>query len=340
MVSVQLPDGSVKDYPAGSSSLDVAKSIGQRLAAACLAAEVNGKVVDLGEALPEGETVQLKLLTEKDAAALGVMRHSAASMVARAVMRLYPGVQLAFGPTIANGFYYDFDLEHKIKEEDFPKIEAEIAGVVKEAEPFERFSLSKEESLKFCQGMKQDLKVEHIGTGLADHAEMSFYRQGEFVDLCRGPHIPDAGRVKAIKLLKHGGVVLEGGREQSAVAAVVRNRVVQPEGSGCLSAAGGRGEAARSSVDRETVRIVSHQSGSGAGFVPVVAEGGDHPEPAGRLHQGGVAQSRVQPGLYPAYRTGGRVCRPADNFRTIGILSSRRCSEARGLRWSITGSPN
>lgn len=210
MVSVQLPDGSVKDYPAGSSSLDVAKSIGQRLAAACLAAEVNGKVVDLGAALPEGETVQLKLLTEKDAAALGVMRHSAAHIMARAVMRLYPGVQLAFGPTIANGFYYDFDLEHKIKEEDFPKIEAEIAAIIKEAEPFERFSLSKEESLKFCQGMKQDLKVEHIGTGLADHAEMSFYRQGEFVDLCRGPHIPDAGRVKAIKLLSVAGSYWKG----------------------------------------------------------------------------------------------------------------------------------
>lgn len=210
MVSVQLPDGSVKEYPAGSSSLDVAKSIGQRLAAACLAAEVNGKIVDLIAPLPEGETVQLKLLTEKDPAALGVMRHSAAHIMARAVMRLFPGVQLAFGPTIANGFYYDFDLEHKIREEDFPRIEEEIAAIIKEAEPFERFSLDRGESLKFCEGMKQDLKVEHIGTGLAEHASMSFYRQGEFVDLCRGPHVPDAGRIKAIKLLSVAGSYWKG----------------------------------------------------------------------------------------------------------------------------------
>lgn len=102
MVSVQLPDGSVKEYPAGSSSLDVAKSIGQRLAAACLAAEVNGKIVDLIAPLPEGERVQLKLLTEKDPAALGVMRHSAAHIMARGVMRVFPGLRTRSRGTFAS----------------------------------------------------------------------------------------------------------------------------------------------------------------------------------------------------------------------------------------------
>ena len=211
MISVELPDGSVKEYAAGSSAWDVASSIGQRLANACVAADVNGKVVDLKLPLPaDGGPVKLKLLTEKDAAALAVLRHSTAHVMARAVMRLWPDVNLAFGPTTGHGFYYDFDLSHKISEEDFPKIEAEMAQIVKDAEPFERFSLGREESTKFCADLKQGLKVEHIQTGLADHATMSFYRQGEFVDLCRGPHIPDAGRIKAFKLLSVAGSYWKG----------------------------------------------------------------------------------------------------------------------------------
>jgi len=210
MISVELPDGSVKEYADGSSAWDVASSIGQRLANACVAAEVNGKVVDLKLPLPEGAPVKLKLLTEKDAAALAVLRHSTAHVMARAVMRLWPDVNLAFGPTTGHGFYYDFDLSHKISEEDFPKIEAEMAQIVKDAEPFERFSLGRDESVRFCGDLKQGLKVEHIQTGLADHPAMSFYRQGEFVDLCRGPHIPDAGRIKAFKLLSVAGSYWKG----------------------------------------------------------------------------------------------------------------------------------
>ncbi len=210
MISVELPDGSVKEYADGSSAWDVASSIGQRLANACVAAEVNGKVVDLKLPLPADGPAKLKLLTEKDAAALAVLRHSTAHVMARAVMRLWPDVNLAFGPTTGHGFYYDFDLSHKISEEDFPKIEAEMAQIVKEAEPFERFSLGRDESVKFCGDLKQGLKVEHINTGLADHESMSFYRQGEFVDLCRGPHIPDAGRIKAFKLLSVAGSYWKG----------------------------------------------------------------------------------------------------------------------------------
>ena len=214
MIQVQLPDGTVQEHPAGTSALDVARGIGDRLAMATIAAEVDNTIIDASRPLDEfataGQPLGLALLTTRDSKALGVLRHSAAHVMARAVMRLYDGVGLAFGPTTGNGFYYDFDLETTISEEDFPKIEQEMKKIVKEAEPFERFYLSRDEAVEFCTELKQDLKVEHIQTGLSEHDQVSFYRQGEFVDLCRGPHIPDASRIKAIKMLSVAGSYWKG----------------------------------------------------------------------------------------------------------------------------------
>lgn len=215
MVQVQLPDGTVKEYPAGATARDVAQSIGQRLADATVAAEISGKVVDATRPLDEfvngqAEPLALRLLTTRDPEALAVLRHSTAHVMARAVMRLFPGVNLAFGPTTGHGFYYDFDLEQKISEEDFPRIEEEMARIIAEEEPFERFSLDRDEAIKFCDDLQQSLKVEHIQTGLGDHPTLSFYRQGEFVDLCRGPHIPNAGKIKAFKLLSVAGSYWKG----------------------------------------------------------------------------------------------------------------------------------
>ncbi|MFQ5730418.1 MAG: threonine--tRNA ligase [Planctomycetaceae bacterium] len=213
MITVQLPDGTLKDTPDDSTGLDIAKEISDGLARAVVAAQIGDAIVDAARPLAEAtETrpVPLRLLTNRDPEALGVLRHSCAHVMARAVMRLFPGVSLAFGPTLSNGFYYDFDLPHHISEDDFPKIEAEMKTIVSEAEPFERFALDRDEALEFCDGLSQDLKVEHIRTGLADEAQVSFYRQGEFVDLCRGPHIPDAGRIKAFKLLSVAGSYWKG----------------------------------------------------------------------------------------------------------------------------------
>ncbi|QDT31598.1 threonine--tRNA ligase [Thalassoglobus polymorphus] len=213
MPNIQLPDGTTKDYPAGSSAIDVAREIGERLANSTIAAEVDGNIVDAMRPLEEisdSDPIPLKLLTTRDAAALGVLRHSCAHVMARAVMRLYDGVGLAFGPTTGNGFYYDFDLETPISDEDFPRIEAEMQAIIKEAEPFERFHLSREEAVEFVSELDQELKAEHIETGLADHEDLSFYRQGEFVDLCRGPHIPNAGKIKAFKLISVAGSYWKG----------------------------------------------------------------------------------------------------------------------------------
>ncbi|MBL9123313.1 MAG: threonine--tRNA ligase [Planctomycetaceae bacterium] len=210
MLSVQLPDGSVRQYSHPIRPSEVAAEIGAGLAKATIAAEIDGQVVGADTLLPDDGQVKLRLLTKKDPEALAVMRHSCAHVMARAVMRLYPGVDLAFGPTTENGFYYDMALEHPISEADFPAIEAEMAKIIKQDEPFERYEEPRERAVQLCRDLKQPLKVEHISQGLADHPRLSFYRQGEFVDLCRGPHIPSAGKIGAFKLLSVAGAYWKG----------------------------------------------------------------------------------------------------------------------------------
>ncbi len=210
MLRVTLPDGSVKEYSRRVRPINVASDIGPRLAKATLAAAIDGQIVGIDTVLPDGGDVHLRLLTRKDAEALHVMRHSCAHVMARAVMRLFEGVQLAFGPTITNGFYYDFQLERPLSEADFPAIEAEMAKIVKEGEPFERIEEPRQRAMEICRDLGQSLKVEHINEGLADEATVSFYRQGEFIDLCRGPHVPSADAIGAFKLLSVAGAYWKG----------------------------------------------------------------------------------------------------------------------------------
>ncbi len=210
MLKVQLPDGSVKQFSQPVRPADVAHQIGPRLAKAALAAEVNGELVGLDTPLPTEGEVALRILTAKEPKALDVMRHSAAHVMARAVMRLYEGVQLAFGPTIENGFYYDFLLDRPISEADFPQIEAEMARIINEDEPFERIEESHDKAVELCRDLGQTLKVEHLQEGLAANQTVSFYRQGEFIDLCRGPHVPGPKAIGAVKLLSVAGAYWKG----------------------------------------------------------------------------------------------------------------------------------
>lgn len=210
MVQVRLPDGTEKQFQSPITPRDVAASIGPGLAKAALAATVDDRVVGLDYILPADGRVQLSLLTKKDPAALAVMRHSCAHIMARAVMRLYEGVRLAFGPTIEGGFYYDFDLEHALSEDDFAAIEAEMAKIIKLDEAFERIEESRDKALQICRDLEQSFKVEHIEGGLDEHEQLSFYRQGEFIDLCRGPHVPSAGAIGAFKLLSVAGAYWKG----------------------------------------------------------------------------------------------------------------------------------
>ncbi|MCL2711650.1 MAG: threonine--tRNA ligase [Planctomycetaceae bacterium] len=141
---------------------------------------------------------------------LDTLRHSAAHLMARAVMRLYPNVQLAFGPTVENGFYYDFAMEHRLTEDDFPKIEDEMNKLIKLNEEFERLEMPVKEALELLEGIGQTLKVEHLRESLADEQTVSFYRQGEFLDLCRGPHIERPRQIGAFKLMNLAGAYWKG----------------------------------------------------------------------------------------------------------------------------------
>ena len=231
VLTVILPDGSRKEVDVTATAYDVAAGISGGLARAAIAAEVDGELRDLNAPLVELQTaeaelqtaeadprqVRVRIITKKDPEALAIMRHSAAHVMAQAVMRRFTGVGLAFGPTTATGFYYDFDLKTPLSEEDFPAIEAEMAKIVAADEKFERFVAFRDEASQLCAEMGQRLKVEHIETGLAEEKTLSFYRQGEFVDLCRGKHIPSTGHIgKAFKLLSVAGAYWKGdsSREQ------------------------------------------------------------------------------------------------------------------------------
>jgi threonyl-tRNA synthetase len=206
-VQVVLPDGSRREYPDGATSLDVAKSIGKRLAQDAVAATVDGAVVDLSRPLT-GE-VRLAILTEQQQESLAVLRHSAAHVMAAAVKRLYPAARFWVGPAIESGFYYDIDIGASFRPEDLAKIEAEMAAIVKADVPFERSERAREEAMGWAAGEGQTFKTDLIRDLPAD-APISFYRNGEFTDLCAGPHVPSTGRVRAFKLLNITGAYYKG----------------------------------------------------------------------------------------------------------------------------------
>jgi len=209
-LKVQLSDGKVLEFSKRVQVQDVAAAAGTDQARSALAAELNGQLVGLDAWLPEADQIALRFLTPPSPEALELMRHSCAHVMARAVMRLFEGVQLGFGPTVENGFYYDFGLQQPISEEDLPRIEAEMAKIIQQDEPFVRFEEPHQRAIVLCRELGQQLKVEHLEEGLADQEMVSFYRQGEFIDLCRGPHVPSAGRIGPFKLLSVAGAYWKG----------------------------------------------------------------------------------------------------------------------------------
>jgi threonyl-tRNA synthetase len=205
-----LPDGSVREYSGCVTVYEVASDIGAGLARALVAGLVDGQLVGADFKLPDDGAVQLRILTKKDSESLAVLRHSTAHLMARAIMRLYDNVQLAFGPTVENGFYYDIQTERNLTEDDFPKIESEMQNLIKLDEPFERIEYSRDEAVEILNGIGQKLKVEHLNDALSSEQKVSFYRQGEFIDLCRGPHIPSPKFIGAFKLTSIAGAYWKG----------------------------------------------------------------------------------------------------------------------------------
>ncbi len=217
-VTLVLPDGAVREVQAGTTGRDVAASIGPRLLRDALAAKVDGRVVDLARPLDEvaqGEQAPFAILTVKDPEGLQVYRHSTTHVMAQAVRRLYPGTRLAIGPVIEDGFYYDMDVRDatgqpvRLTAEDLPRIEAEMAKVIAEDHPVRREVWSRAAARAQFDKDGEVFKVE-IVDDLPPDAEVTVYRQGEFYDLCRGPHLPSTGRIKAYKLLSVAGAYWRG----------------------------------------------------------------------------------------------------------------------------------
>jgi threonyl-tRNA synthetase len=207
MIHVTLPDGSVKQFEKGTSSLAVAASISEGLARNVLAAKVNGEVMDATRPLTTDCTLQL--LTWNDAEGKSTMWHSSAHLMAEALEAIYPGVKLAIGPPIAHGYYYDVDfLDYHIKEEDLVKVEEKMRELAKQKNAFVRKEVSKADALAYFTEKQDPYKLELI-QDLPD-GSITFYTQGNFTDLCRGPHIPDTGFIKAIKLLSIAGAYWRG----------------------------------------------------------------------------------------------------------------------------------
>ncbi len=207
IIKVTLPDGSQREYPVGSTALDVASSISEGLARNVLAAKVNNTVQDAMRVLPA--QCQLQLLTWNDADGKSTLWHSSAHLMAEALEFHFPGVKLAIGPPIANGFYYDVDfLEYSFTEKDLEKVEAKMKELAKQKNPFIRKEVSKQEALTYFTEKQDPYKLELISE--LEDGTITFYTQGEFTDLCRGPHIPDTGHIKAVKLLSIAGAYWRG----------------------------------------------------------------------------------------------------------------------------------
>ena len=195
-IRITLPDGSQREVAAGTTVLQIAESIGPRLAKAALAGKVDGEIVDVTR--PLTEDASLEILTEKSADAVGVLRHSAAHILATAVRKIRPEAKIGFGPAIEEGFYYDFEVDRPFTEEELSEIERLMAEVSAEAQPFERRVVSVEEARELFAD--DPLKLERLEE-FGDDEVISVYRNGPFVDLCRGPHLPETARLKHFKLL-------------------------------------------------------------------------------------------------------------------------------------------
>lgn len=207
MIKITLKDGKVMEFEEGIKISDIAMKISPALYKKALAAKIDGEIVDLMTELHKDSS--LEILTFGDEMGKWALRHTGSHMLAQAVKRLYPEVKLAIGPAIDNGFYYDFEADFTFTPEMLEKIEAEIKKIIKEDHKLERFELPREEAINLMKEKKEDYKVELI-EDLPEGEVISFYKQGDFTDLCAGPHVPSTGKVKAVKLLSLAGAYWRG----------------------------------------------------------------------------------------------------------------------------------
>ena len=215
-MKVTLKDGSVKEYAGEMSVIDIAKDISEGLARVATAGEVEGKVVDLRTVI--SSDCELNILTANDEKGLAVLRHTVSHILAEAVKRLHPEAKLAIGPSIDTGFYYDFECE-PFSREDLDALEKEMKKIIKEGKALERYTLPRAEAIEFMKGKGESYKVELI-EDLPEDAEISFYSQGEFTDLCAGPHLMSTKNIKAFKLISSSGAYWRGNEKNKMLTRV------------------------------------------------------------------------------------------------------------------------
>src|SRR5215213_8371101 len=215
---VILPDSSELELPEGATGLDAARAIGPKLAQQAVLVRTDGRVQDLRIPLADGQPIQILTTRDKDDPdALSVLRHSAAHLLAEAVRRLYPGVKIAIGPPIENGFYYDFQFPEPIGEDALDRIEKEIRRELEEGRAWERREVSRDEARRRFEREGEDYKVELVDTA---EGEISLYTQGEFTDLCRGPHLQDSKPIKALKLTGLAGAYWRGDEKNTQLTRI------------------------------------------------------------------------------------------------------------------------
>jgi threonyl-tRNA synthetase len=205
--NIKLPDGSVKNFPDRVTVAEVAQSIGAGLARAALAGRVNGRLVDTASLIEED--AEVAIVTDREADGLEILRHSTAHLLAHAVKELFPNAQVTIGPVIENGFYYDFSYERPFTPEDLAAIEKRMAEIARRDLKVERSVMARDEAVKFFRDQGEHYKAEIIAA-IPAAEQISLYRQGDFVDLCRGPHVPSTGRLKVFKLMKVAGAYWRG----------------------------------------------------------------------------------------------------------------------------------
>src|SRR5437868_1595145 len=206
-MNVELPDGSKREVPDNATVLDVAGAIGKRLQKDAIAGKVDGKIVDVYAHVPDGAKVEI--VTPKSAEGLDTIRHSTAHLMAMAVQELFPGTQVTIGPVIEHGFYYDFATDRPFSDDDLRRIEEKMAEIVKRDLPIRREEWSRDEAIKVFGDVGEKFKVEIIES-IPGNETLSVYRQGEWFDLCRGPHVPSTGRLGAFKLTHVAGAYWRG----------------------------------------------------------------------------------------------------------------------------------
>ena len=216
-VNITLPDGSVKEFDRGVTPMDIALSISEGLARNCVVAEVNHRLTDMSAHIKEDADV--RLITWKDEEAHDVLLHSTAHVMAQAVQRIYPEVKVTIGPAIENRFYYDFDTETPFTDADLEKIEAEMKKIIKEDQPVTRREISRNDAIKFFKDLGEGYKVEII-TEIPEDEILTLYSQGDFTDLCRGPHIPSTGKIPAFKLLNVAGAYWRGDEKNKMLSRI------------------------------------------------------------------------------------------------------------------------